>query len=183
MKHAEPEAEEIAVQAPERENVSPQAPEEEAAAEALPEKSELELLQEKYDELNDRYLRLMAEYDNYRKRSIRERDEIYGNATSAAAARFLPVLDNFERAACFDKSGDDFAKGFDMIYQGFQEVFAALGVAAFGEVGEPFDPQLHHAVLHIEDETLGENVVSQVLQKGYRLGDKVIRCAMVQTAN
>lgn len=146
-------------------------------------KSELEILTEKYDELNDRYLRLMAEYDNFRKRSQKERDEIYPSATAAAIGKFLPVLDNFERASAFPHSDDDFGKGFDMIYQGFREVLEGLGVQAVGEVGEAFDPGIHNAIMHIEDESLGENVVSQVLQKGYRIGDRIIRYAMVQTAN
>lgn len=159
--------------------------EEPAAKEAAPEeeKSEQELLQEKYNELNDRYLRLMAEYDNFRKRSQRERDEIYPNATARAVGKFLPVLDNFERAAAYEHPDDEFGKGFDMIYQSFREVLQGLGVEEVGEVGEPFDPNRHNAVMHMEDETLGENVVSQVLQKGYRIGDRIIRYAMVQTAN
>ena len=167
------------------EQEEPVQPESETAqAEELFEKqTEQEALQKKYDELNDRNLRLMAEYDNFRKRSTREKDEAYGNATSAAVARFLPVLDNFDRAAGYDKAGEDFEKGFEMIYTGFCDVLKALGVEAFGEPGDAFDPILHHAVMHIEDETLGENVIAQVLQKGYRIGDRVVRCAMVQTAN
>lgn len=170
-----------------RQDMAPEEPE--AAAEAQPQaeepapKSEQELLQEKYDELNDRYLRLLAEYDNFRKRTTREKDEIYQHATSTVVSKFLPVLDNFERAREFDKSGEDFAKGFDMIYTGMLEVFASLGVESFGEVGEPFDAEKHNAVMHIEDDALGENVVAQVLQKGYKLGDRIIRHAMVQTAN
>jgi molecular chaperone GrpE len=145
--------------------------------------SPLDALQGKCDELNDKYLRLMAEYDNFRKRSQREREDIYPNATAAAVGKFLPVLDNFERAAAFPHAEDDFGKGFDLIYQGFQEVLKGLGVEAVGEAGETFDPAFHNAVMHIEDEALGENVISQVLQRGYRIGDKVIRYAMVQTAN
>ena len=146
-------------------------------------KSEQEILMEKLGELNDRNLRLMAEYDNFRKRSQKERDEIYPTATATAVAKFLPVLDNFERASAFPHADDEFGKGFDMIYQSFREVLEGMGVEAIGEVGEAFNPDLHNAVMHIEDEAFGENVVSQVLQKGYRIGDKVIRYAMVQTAN
>lgn len=147
------------------------------------EKTELELANEKYNDLNDKHLRIMAEYDNYRKRSQKEREEIYPNATAAAVGKFLPVVDSFERAAAFPHADDDFGKGFDMIYQNLKDVLTSLGVEEIGAVGDTFDPAIHNAVMHIEDETLGENVVSAVMQKGYRFGDKVIRYAMVQTAN
>lgn len=151
--------------------------------EPAPEKSEAELLCEQLAEQNDKYLRLLAEYDNFRKRSIKERDELYPAATASAVAKFLPVLDNFERAAAFPHGDDEFGKGFDMILKSFREVLDGLGVEAVGTVGEPFDPAFHNAVMHIEDEGLGENVVSQVLQKGYKIGGRIIRYAMVQTAN
>lgn len=157
--------------------------EENAAEEQEEGKSELELLTEKFNDLNDKHLRLMAEYDNFRKRSQKERDDIYPTATARAVERILPVFDSFERAAAFPHGDDEFGKGFDMIFQNFKEVFASMGVEAIGEVGETFNPELHNAVMHVEDETLGENVVAQVLQKGYRIGDKIIRYAMVQTAN
>lgn len=138
---------------------------------------------EQLAQLNESYLRLMAEYDNFRKRTMKERDELYPNAMATAVSKFLPVLDNIERAAAYPHADDDFGKGFDLIHQSFQSVLESLGVEAMGESGEPFDPALHNAVMHIEDATLGENVISMVLQKGYRIGDKVIRYAMVQTAN
>jgi molecular chaperone GrpE len=138
---------------------------------------------QKYAELNDRYLRLLAEYENYRKRSSKEKIDIYPQATASAVEKFLPVLDNLERASGFERTTEDFAKGFDMICQSFAQVLQALGVEAVGEEGEPFNPDLHNAVMHIEDEALGDNVVSQVMQKGYRIGDRIIRYAMVQTAN
>ena len=153
------------------------------AAETSEEKSEQELLLEKHNELNDRYLRLMAEYDNYRKRSQKEKDDIYPNATAAAVAKFLPVIDSFGRASEYEYNTEEFAKGFDMIMQNFNDVLKALSVEEIGEVGEQFDPAFHNAAMHIEDENLGTNVVSQVFQKGYKMGDKVIRFAMVQTAN
>lgn len=140
-------------------------------------------MEKKCGELNDRYLRLMAEYDNFRKRSQKEREDLYPAATAAAVEKFLPVLDNLERAAAFPRPDDDFGKGFDMIYQSFKDVLTALKVEELGQVGELFDPSFHNAVMHIEDEALGENVVSQVLQKGYKIGDRIIRYAMVQTAN
>ena len=146
-------------------------------------KGELELLREKYEDLLDRHLRLMAEYDNFRKRSLREKDEIYGNATAAVIAKLLPVQDNFDRARGHDCASEEFAKGFEMIDKDFSGILASLGVEAFGQPGEPFDPEKHHAVMHIEDDSLGENVVAQALQKGYRMGDKILRPAMVQTAN
>ena len=134
-------------------------------------------------DLEDKYRRTLAEYDNFRKRTGKERDEIYPAATANAVAKFLPVLDNFQRAAAFPHPDDDFGKGFALILKTFEEVLAGLGVEEIGTVGETFDPALHNAVMHIEDETLGENVVSQVLQKGYKIGDRIIRYAMVQTAN
>lgn len=147
------------------------------------EQNEVEALTQKYNELNDKYLRVIAEYDNFRKRSQKERDEIYPAATASAVGKFLPVLDNFERAAAFPHADDEFGKGFDMIYQNLKEILTGMGVEVIGEAGEEFDPEKHHAVMHIEDESLGENVVASVLQKGYRLNGKVIRYAMVQTAN
>ena len=156
----------------------PQAPE---AAEE-PEEAE-ETIEQQYAALNDRYLRLMAEYENYRKRSTKERTEIYPQATAAAVEKFLPVLDNIERAAAFERQTEEFAKGFDMICQGFGQVLKNLGVEVIGEAGEVFNPDLHNAVMKIEDPELGENVISMVLQKGYKIGDRVIRYAMVQTAN
>ena len=151
--------------------------------EAGPEQSEAEKLQQEYDALNDRYLRLVAEYDNYRKRTQKERDDIYPNATVAALTPFLPVLDNLDRAEQFAPGTEDFKKGFDMICKSIREIMVRMGVEEIGREGETFNPQLHHAVMHIEDEELGENVVSQVLQKGYKIGGRVLRCAMVQTAN
>ncbi len=146
-------------------------------------KSELELLQEKYDQLQDQHLRLMAEYDNYRKRTQKEKDDIYQAATAATLQKILPMQDNFDRASAFECHTEEFAKGYALIEKAFSELLTSFGVEAFGEVGEPFNPELHHAVMHIEDETLGENVIAQVLQKGYRMGDRILRYAMVQTAN
>ena len=140
-------------------------------------------LQARYDELQDRHLRLMAEYDNFRKRTAREKDEIFGGAVASVLVKLLPVQDNFERARQYDCGSEEFAKGFEMIEKNFCDTLSALGVEPFGEVGEPFDPEKHHAVMHIEDESLGENVVAQVMQKGYKMGEKVLRHAMVQTAN
>jgi len=150
---------------------------------AQPEKDTGDELQAQYDALQDQHLRLLAEYDNFRKRSAREKDESYRNATAAVLQKFLPVQDNFERAAGYDTASEEFAKGFAMIEKSLGDTLASFGVEAFGEVGEDFDPQRHHAVMHIEDEALGENVVAAVLQRGYQMGDKILRHAMVQTAN
>jgi molecular chaperone GrpE len=163
-------------------------PEEEAAngTEATPEepeKSETELLREELAALNDRYLRLMAEYDNFRKRSIKEKDDIYPAATAAVLGKILPIMDAMERAAQFERKTEEFSKGFDMIAQNFKDALTGFGVEEVGQVGEEFNPNLHNAAMHIEDEELGKNVVSQVFQKGYKIGDRVIRYAMVQTAN
>lgn len=162
-------------------------PEEVAETEASPAegpaKSELELLQEQFHQLQDQHLRLMAEYDNYRKRTQREKDEIYQNAKADTLIKLLPVQDNFERAMEFEPQTEEFAKGFELIEKGFLDVMTSFGVETFGEVGDEFNPEMHHAVMHIEDEAFGENIVSQVLQKGYRMGDRILRYAMVQTAN
>ena len=139
--------------------------------------------QAQYDELNDRYLRLLAEYDNFRKRSAREKDESYRNATAAVLQKLLPIQDNFERAAGYDCASEEFAKGFAQISKVLTDTLASFGVEAFGEAGEEFDPQRHHAVAHIEDDELGENVVATVHQRGYKMGEKILRHAMVQTAN
>ena len=156
------------------------------AEEAPKPEAELDPLEEaehKFAQLNDRYLRLMAEYENYRKRSTKEKSDIYPQATATAVEKFLPVLDNLERAAAFERTTEDFAKGFDMICQSFAGVLQSLGVEEIGEAGEAFDPILHNAVMHIEDDSLDKNVVAQVLQKGYKIGERVIRHAMVQVAN
>ena len=141
------------------------------------------LIQEKYDALQDKYLRLMAEYDNFRKRSAREKDEIYATAAAGVLLKLLSVQDNFERARQYGCGTAEFAKGVELIEKEFTDILTSFGVEPFGEVGDSFDPQMHHAVMHIEDENLGENVVAVVLQKGYKMGEKILRCAMVQTAN
>ena len=165
------------------EKENPELPDEKTQASAPSEADSLEALEKKCAQLNDRYLRLMAEYENYRKRSTKEKSEIYPQAIANAVEKFLPVLDNLERADAFERTTEEFAQGFDMIYQSFGQVLQGLGVEAVGQVGEAFDPILHNAVMHIEDPELGNSVVSQVLQKGYKIQDRVIRHAMVQVAN
>lgn len=148
-------------------------------------RAEKEALQKKLDEINDRYLRMMAEYDNFRRRAQKEREGIYSDACADALAALLPALDNLQRAAAFASSDadDKLAAGVTMTLNQFGEAIAKLGVEAFGESGETFNPEIHNAVMHVEDESLGENVITEVFQRGYRRGDKVIRFAMVKVAN
>ncbi len=142
------------------------------------EKIKAELASEK-----DKYIRLCAEYDNFRKRSAKERLESYSDATSKVIADILPIYDNFERALMCETTDETFKKGTEMIFNQFSEALKKLGIEIINPVGEEFDPNLAQAINQIEDENLGENVVAQVFQKGYKIGDKVIRYAMVVVAN
>ena len=147
-------------------------------------KEELEKAKADLAALNDRYLRLRAEYDNFRKRTEREKAAIYDDATSLAVTEIRPVADNLERALQLEAcSVEDLRKGVEMVQTQMQTSLTKLKITAVGEVGEAFDPNLHNAVSHIEDETLGENVISAVYQKGYKRNEKVVRPAMVQVAN
>lgn len=145
------------------------------------------LLEKAREDLNrqkDLLLRTAAEYDNYRKRTDREKSLLYADATAAAVTEFLPVADNLERAlAQKDCSAEDLRKGVEMVYSQMQAALKKLGVTEMGESGEPFNPDLHNAVSHVEDGNAGENTITQVFQKGYKIEDKVIRHAMVQVAN
>lgn len=138
---------------------------------------------EAYAAEHDNYLRLAAEYDNFRKRTQKEKDAIYQTAQSETVAKFLPVYDNIQRAVAQTTTDTAYAKGVEMTAAGLGEVLEKLGVAVFGEVGDVFDPERHSAVMHIEDESLGENVIAEVFQKGFELKGKVIRFAMVKVAN
>ena len=138
---------------------------------------------EAYAAEHDNYLRLAAEYDNFRKRTQKEKDAIYQTAQSETVAKFLPVYDNIQRAVAQTTTDTAYAKGVEMTAAGLGEVLEKLGVTVFGEVGDVFDPEKHSAVMHIEDETLGENVIAEVFQKGFELKGKVIRFAMVKVAN
>ena len=132
---------------------------------------------------NDRYLRLLAEYDNYRKRSQKEKDNLYTEIRSETVEKFLPVYDNLERALAQETQDAAFKKGVEMTMNQLVSVMEKLGVESFGAAGDHFDPQLHNAVMHIEDESLGENVIAEVFQKGFKVGEKVVRFAMVKVAN
>lgn len=152
-------------------------------AEEKAEKSEAEKLKEQYDALNDKFLRTLAEYDNFRKRSQREKDSIYTDAMCDTAAKLLPVVDSFERALSFECSDAEFKKGVEMINNTLKEVMTSLGITEIEAVGNPFDPNTQNAVMHVEDDSVGEDVVVEVFQKGYMLKGKVLRHAMVKVAN
>lgn len=132
---------------------------------------------------HDQFLRLAAEYDNFRKRTQREKDGIYQDAVADTVKKFLPVYDNLERALHHETADEAYKKGVEMTLTELVKILDALGVKPFGEAGETFDPQRHNAVMHIEDESLGENVIAEVFQTGFAHGDKVIRFAMVKVAN
>ena len=142
------------------------------------EKKEKELAEEK-----DKYLRLMAEYDNFRRRSQKEREGIYTDAVSDCLTEFLPLLDNLGRAAEASGDSEQVRVGLQMTNKSAETLLEKLGVEAFGSVGDTFDPQLHNAVMHDEDESRGENEISDIFQRGYRRGDRVIRYAMVKVVN
>lgn len=132
---------------------------------------------------NDKYLRLYAEYDNYRKRSQRERDALYGDIKADTLAKFLPVYDNLERALNTPCTDEAYRKGVEMIMTQFKTTMDKLGVTMIESQGQEFDPNLHNAVMHVDDETKGENEVVEVFQQGFKIGDKVVRFAMVKVAN
>ena len=135
-------------------------------------------------EANDKYTRLYAEFDNYRKRTAKEREGIYTEAYADAVCEILPILDNFERALQYkDADAENMLKGLEMIEKSFADAFAKMGVKEIEALGKPFDPERHNAVMHVEDEAFGENEVVEVFMKGYVKGDKVLRHSMVKVAN
>ena len=160
-----------------------EAPAQTPAEEAVSEESELELTRKALAEEHDKYLRLAAEYDNFRKRSIKEKDARYTDAKADTVGKFLPVYDDLERALSNETSDEAYKKGVELIMTELRKIMSGLGVEEFGAVGDPFDPNAHNAVMHIENEELGENVIAQVFQRGFRMGEKVIRHAVVQVAN
>ena len=139
--------------------------------------------EEKYNAQYDSYLRLAADYDNYRKRTAKEKDAAYGNGKADAIEKLLPVYDNLERALQQETADEAYKKGVEMTMTQLVSILEGLGVEIFGNKGDTFDPNLHNAVMHTEDESLGENTISLVFQKGFKLGDKIVRFAMVQVAN
>ena len=139
--------------------------------------------EKKYNDVNEKYMRTLAEYDNYRKRTIKEKESIYPEAKAVVVEKFLPVMDNFQRAIDSAENKDGFYEGVVMLKKQMEDVLTALGVEEIKSVGEEFNPELHNAVMHIDDEEQGENVIVEEFQKGYKIGDRVIRHSMVKVAN
>ena len=156
---------------------------EEVIEETVEETPEVNPWEEKYNAERDAHLRCAAEYDNFRKRTIKEKEASYGNGKADAVAKMLPIYDNLERALNQETSDAAYKKGVEMTMNELLKIFGTLGVEVFGNVGDEFDPNLHNAVMHIENEELPENSLAAVFQKGFKIGDKVVRFAMVQVAN
>ena len=169
-KKAEPQAE----QTPEMEQA--QQPEQEQTPQVTP-------WEEKYNAEHDSYLRLAADYDNFRKRTIKEKEQSYSNGKADAVEKLLPVYDNLERALNQPTQDEAYKKGVEMTMTQLVGIFAGLGVEIFGNVGDAFDPNIHNAVMHTEEEGVEENTITQVFQKGFKMGEKIVRFAMVQVAN
>ena len=145
---------------------------------------QMELAAKQLDSVKDQFVRLTAEYDNYRKRTTKEKDNIYQDAKADTIKAFLDVYDNLERAAAAEGGEDSpHKKGLEMIFAQYKDILKKLGVEEISAKGQPFDPEKHNAVMHIDDESFGENEVAQVFQAGFQMGDKVIRYAIVQVAN
>ena len=157
---------------------------EEASADAAMQ-AELEACRAELAAEKEKYLRMAAEYDNYRRRSAKEREAAYSDAYADALMQIIPVIDNLERAAGYGNAGDakQLADGVNMILSQFTSVLEKMGIEAFGEKGEAFDPNIHNAIMHEEDPEQEESILGDVFQRGYRRGDKIIRCAMVKVIN
>ena len=184
----------IPAQEPEKETAAPAAENTEStepAAETVPETftvtreqmEKMEGLAKLVADVNDKYLRLAAEYDNYRKRTAKEKESIYGDAKADTIKPLLAVYDNLERGIAQYDEADVHRQGLELILRQFTETLTKLGVTEIEAQGQPFDPEKHNAVMHVEDESAGENTVVEVFQKGFMLGDKVLRFAMVKVAN
>ena len=152
----------------------------EEPAEAAP---EMDPFEEKYNAEHEAHLRLAAEYDNFRKRTAKEKEASYSHGKADAVEKLLPVYDNLERALNQPTEDAAFKKGVEMTMNELVKILTGLGVEIFGNVGDAFDPNIHNAVMHTEDDSLAENTVAQVFQKGFKLGEKIVRFAMVQVAN
>jgi molecular chaperone GrpE len=133
--------------------------------------------------LNDKYIRLVAEYDNYRKRTLKEKEGIYPEAKATVTALFLPVMDNLERALAASDSKDPLYEGLKMVMKQFEDALKSAGVEYIESVGQKFDPKFHNAVMHVDDENYGENEIVEEFQKGYKIGDRIVRHSMVKVAN
>lgn len=147
------------------------------------EASEFEKAQQALAQEHDSYLRLAAEYDNYRKRSQKEKEGLYGDIKSDTVSKFLPVYDNLARALAQSTEDEAYRKGVEMIMNQFNTTLEKLGVSRIESLGQKFDPSLHNAVMHVDDEEKGENEIVEVFQEGFKYGEKVIRFAMVKVAN
>ena len=159
---------------------------EEVTEEITPEVTETEPeneFEKKYNDVNEKYMRTLAEYDNYRKRTIKEKESIYPEAKAVVIEKFLPVMDNFQRAIDSAENKDGFYEGVVMLKKQMDDVLISLGVEEIKSVGEEFNPEFHNAVMHIDDEEQGENVIVEEFQKGYKIGERVIRHSMVKVAN
>ena len=145
---------------------------------------ELEKKEAELAEANDKYMRLFAEYDNFRKRTAKEKEGIYADAYLDALTQILPVLDNLERAAAFENAdAESLKKGLELTLKSFSETLEKLGVREIEALGKTFDPNVHNAVMHVDDEAFGESEIVEVFAKGYARGDKVLRHSMVKVAN
>ena len=160
-----------------------QTPAEETVETPVEEVAEINPWEEKYNAEHDAYLRLAADYDNFRKRTAKEKDALYGSGKADAVEKLLPVYDNLERALNQPTQDEAYKKGVEMTLNQLVSIFTGLGVEIFGAVGETFDPNIHNAVMHTEDESAAENTITQVFQKGFKMGEKIVRFAMVQVAN
>ena len=156
---------------------------EETTAEETVEVPEVNPFEEKYNAERDAHLRLAAEFDNFRKRTVKEKESSYSNGRADAVEKILPVYDNLSRALKQETADAAFKKGVEMTMTELVKILSGLGVEIFGAEGEEFDPNLHNAVMHIDDENYGENVICQVFQQGFKIGEKIVRFAMVQVAN
>lgn len=168
---------------PETEQAAEKAAEEETFTVTREQMGQMEQLAKMVSDASDKYLRLAAEYDNYRKRTTKEKENTYADAKADTVKEFLGVLDNLERGLAQFDEGDPHRQGMELICRQFLAVLEKLGVTRIEAQGQPFDPQKHDAVMHVEDENVGENTVVEVLQQGYQLGDKILRFAMVKVAN
>ena len=167
-----------------KEKKTEETPVEETVQEEIKEETpEVNPWEEKYNAEHDSYLRLAADYDNYRKRTLKEKEQSYGNGKADAVEKLLPVYDNLERALNQPTEDAAYKKGVEMTFTQLVSIFNSLGVEIFGNVGDEFDPNLHNAIMHTEDEEAAENTITQVFQKGFKLGEKIVRFAMVQVAN
>ena len=155
----------------------------EEVAEEVTETPEANPWEEKYNAERDAHLRVAAEFDNFRKRTIKEKEASYGNGKADAVAKMLPIYDNLERALNQPTEDAAYKKGVEMTMNELVKIFTSLGVEIFGNVGDAFDPNLHNAVMHIDSDELDENTIAQVFQKGFKIGEKIVRFAMVQVAN